>query len=313
MKNNVLVVGSINVDYVIHTDRLPKLGETINGKDFAMNFGGKGANQAVAIAKSGCSVKMLGAVGCDTAGDMAVKNLESFGVDCSSVIRAEAPTGAAVITVCDGDNHIILDVGANACVTEDFVESNREAFEWADVVVMQYEIPMESVLAAAKLAKKSGKTVILNPAPVKKIDELLYGYVDWLVPNEFEAELITGIEQKNASDAAFAMENLRNMGCKNVIVTLGKRGCAYHDGDKIKYAGIFDVKRVDTTSAGDSFIGGFCASLCAGRSVDDAVYYASAVSSITVSRAGASVSIPTADEVSAFLKSSQMNPIVNED
>ena len=146
MKNNVLVIGSINVDYVIGTDRLPKLGETIVGKDFSMNFGGKGANQAVAIAKSGCNVRMLGAVGNDTAGDMAIKNLEGFGVDCSLVVRANAPTGAAVITVCGGDNHIILDVGANAFVTEELINANRAAFDWADVVVMQYEIPIESVL-----------------------------------------------------------------------------------------------------------------------------------------------------------------------
>lgn len=180
MNKKVLVIGSINVDYVIHTDRLPKLGETITGSDFAMNFGGKGANQAVSIAKSGCKVKMLGAVGNDLSGDLAIKNLKSFGVDTSSVIKAGAPTGAAAITVYGGDN--------------------------------------------------------------------------------------------------------------------------------IGYTGIFDVKRVDTTSAGDSFIGGFCSALCEGKSIDDAVYYASAVSSITIGRAGASVSIPTVDEVKDFLSKNTMRP-----
>ena len=174
MKNNVLVVGSINVDYVIHTDRLPKLGETIVGSSFSMNFGGKGANQAIAIAKSGCNVKMLGSVGNDQAGDMAIENLRQFGVDSSSVFRSDAPTGAAVITVCGGDNHIILDIGANACVTSEVIEGNQELFDWADILVMQYEIPVESVIAAAKLAKEKGKTVILNPAPVKAVDNELY-------------------------------------------------------------------------------------------------------------------------------------------
>ena len=306
MSKNVLVVGSINVDYVIHTERLPKLGETLTGDSFAMNFGGKGANQAVAIAKAGCNVKMLGAVGKDLTGDLAIKNLESFGVDCSSVIKADAPTGAAVITVCGGDNHIILDVGANAHVTPALIETQQELFDWADILVMQYEIPTESVLCAAKLAKEKGKTVILNPAPVKQVDTELYGYIDWIIPNEFEAQLITGITQDSDDDAESAMAQLRGMGCKNAIITLGKRGCAYHRGEEIGYAGIFNVKRVDTTSAGDSFIGGFCASLCEGKSIDDSVYYASAVSSITIGRAGASVSIPTADEVKEFLKSNTM-------
>ena len=308
MNAKVLVVGSINVDYVIHTDRLPKLGETITGKDFAMNFGGKGANQAVAIAKSGCEVKMLGAVGTDLSGELAVKNLEGFGVDTTPVLRVAAPTGAAVITVCGGDNHIILDVGANAYVTPEVVKANEELFDWADILVMQYEIPTESVIAAAKLANEKGKTVILNPAPVKEVDRELYKYIDWIIPNEFEAQLITGIEQNNDADAEAAMASLRALGCKNAIVTLGKRGCAYHNGGDVKYSGIFNVKRVDTTSAGDSFIGGFCASLCTGNGLDEAIYYAGAVSSITIGRAGASVSIPTADEVAEFLKNNKMMP-----
>ncbi len=308
MSANILVVGSINVDYVIHTDRLPKLGETITGKDFSMNFGGKGANQAVAIAKAGCRVKMLGAVGNDLSGELAIKNLQSFGVDTSSVIKAEAPTGAAVITVCGGDNHIILDVGANAYVTPEVIKAKEELFDWADILVMQYEIPTESVLEAAKLASEKGKTVVLNPAPVKQVNEELYKYIDWIIPNEFEAQLITGVEQNNDSDAKVAMARLRSLGCNNAIITLGKRGCSYYNGDDVRYAGIFDVKRVDTTSAGDSFIGGFCASLCSGKSIDEAIYYASAVSSITIGRAGASVSIPTADEVEEFLKNNVMLP-----
>ena len=305
MKNNVLVVGSINVDYVIHTERLPKLGETIVGSDFAMNFGGKGANQAIAIAKSGCHVKMLGAVGNDRSGDLAIENLEKFGVDCSSVLRVSAPTGAAVITVCGGDNQIILDAGANEHVTPELIKKNLDLFDWADILVLQYEIPTESVLAAAKIAKEKGRMVILNPAPVKEVDGGLYQYIDWIIPNEFEAELITKTKQNCDADAEKAMGVLRKMGCQNAIITLGKRGCAYHNGNNVKYCGIFDVKVVDTTSAGDSFIGGFCASLCDGKNIDEAIYYASAVSAITVSRAGASVSIPTADEVRLFLEKKQ--------
>ena len=302
MSKHVLVVGSINVDYVIHTNRLPKLGETITGDSFAMNFGGKGVNQAVAIAKAGCEVKMLGAVGTDLSGDLALKNLADCGVDGSEVLRVDAPTGAAVITVCGGDNHIILDVGANGCVTPEVIDAKRDLFAWADILVMQYEIPTESVLAAAKLAHELGKTVVLNPAPVKDVDRELYRYIDLMIPNEFEAELITGIAPVDDASAREVIASLRGLGCKNAIVTLGKHGCAYGVGDDVHFAGIYEVVTVDTTAAGDSFIGGICSKICEGWELDRAVRYAGAVSAITVSRAGAAVSIPSADEVENFLK-----------
>lgn len=303
---NVLVIGSINVDYVIHTERLPKLGETLTGSDFAMNFGGKGANQAVALAKTGSNVRMLGAVGKDLSGDLAVKNLESFGIDTTDVLRVDAPTGAAVITVCGGDNHIILDIGANAFVTPDAIRARENLFDWADCVVMQFEIPMESVLFAAQLAKKHGKVVILNPAPVKEAPAALYPCVDLIIPNEFETQLLTGIYPADDKTAADAIRALRKLGCRDALITLGKRGCCYTEGDSIAFAGIYDVKVVDTTAAGDSFIGGLCRTRLGGADMTTAVRYASAVSSITVSRKGAAVSIPTADEVEAFLKTHEM-------
>lgn len=302
MKNRILVIGSINVDYVIHTHRLPALGETITGEAFSMNFGGKGANQAVAIAKAGGNVKMLGAVGRDLPGEQAVSYLESMGVDCSAVLRVEGSTGAAVITVCGGDNHIILDMGANEKVTPEVITQNAALFDWADMVVMQYEIPVESVLAAAKLAKERGKTVLINPAPVKEVPNELYSYVDLITPNEFEANLITGIDPVNAVAAQKAIRTLQALGCKNAVITLGSRGCAYSEGDRIGFAGIYQVARVDTTAAGDSFLGGICAKLCEGKCLADAVTYAAAVSAIAVSRHGAAASIPTAEEVENFLK-----------
>ena len=289
MSRRVLVIGSINVDYVIHTDRLPKLGETLTGSNFAMNFGGKGANQAVALTKAGCEVRMLGAVGNDLLGDMALKNLNDCGVDASAVLRVDAPTGAAVITVCGGDNHIVLDVGANAHVTPDVIERSSELIEWADTVVMQYEIPVESVLAAARLSQKIGKRVVINPAPVKMVD----------------AELITGIKQETDEDARRAIAVLKSLGCRDVIVTLGGRGSAYSNGEKTVFHGVYKVTRMDTTAAGDSFVGGVCAKLCEGRSLDEAIDYATAVSAITVSRAGAAASIPTEDEVKHFLSTSR--------
>ena len=302
MSKNILVVGSINMDYVIHTDRLPKLGETITGQDFAMNYGGKGANQAVAVAKQGCTTKMFGAVGNDMAGGLAIQNLEYYGIDCEAVLRVDAPTGAAVITVCGGDNHIILDVGANSLVTPERITEREDLFQWADVVVMQYEIPVESVITAAKLAKKNSCFVILNPAPVKEVSEELYAYVDLVIPNEFEASLITGMEVKDRETAAIAIGKLMEKGCKNALITLGKQGCAYRNGESIQYEDIIPIKVVDTTAAGDSFIGGLCTRLCEGAEISEAVKYATAVSTLTVSRPGASVSIPTCDEVREFLK-----------
>ncbi len=301
MEKKILVVGSINMDYVIYTERLPKLGETITGHDFSMNYGGKGANQAIAIAKQGCVTRMFGAVGKDLSGGLAVKNLEAYGVDCEAVLRVDAPTGAAVITVCGGDNHIILDIGANGLVTPERITEREDLFAWADIVVMQYEIPVESVLTAMKLAKKNGCFVILNPAPVKEVPQELYSYVDLIVPNEFEASLITKIEVKDRSGAKEALQKLIAMGCKNAIVTLGKQGCAYLDRDEVQYEDIIPIKVVDTTAAGDSFIGGLCTKLSEGTPMRDAVRYATAVSTLTVSRAGASVSIPDREEVQSFL------------
>lgn len=308
MSKNVLVVGSINVDYVIGTDRLPKLGETIEGKGFAMNFGGKGANQAVALARAGCHVTMLGAVGEDLPGELAIKNLESCGVSCEGVDRVAGPTGAAVITVCGGDNHIILDAGANGKVTPERIAEREDLFAAADVIVMQYEIPMDAILAAAGMARKHGKKVILNPAPAKAADPALYPYVDLLIPNEFEAGQITGIAITDRTTARAAMDALCRLGVKEALITLGKHGSAYLSAGELHYAGIYPVTAVDSTAAGDSFIGGLCAKLCEGASMDEAVAYASAVSAIAVSRHGAGVSIPTAAETEAFLQDHSITP-----
>lgn len=299
---HVLVIGSINVDYVIHTERLPKLGETLNGSDFSMNFGGKGANQAVALAKAGCEVKMLGAVGKDLPGSLAVTHLQEAGVDTSAVFSVDKPTGAAVITVCCGDNHILLDSGANGTVTPQAIVAREDLFDWAEIVVMQYEIPIESVLCAARLAKEKGKTVIVNPAPAREVPTELYEYTDLIIPNEFEAEGITGIAPKDDEDAVKVLTKLCRLGCKGAIVTLGERGSAYSENGEVGFMGIYPVRAVDSTAAGDSFIGGLCARLCGGASLREAIEYAAAVSAITVERKGASDSIPTEQETLAFLK-----------
>ena len=309
MSGKVLVLGGINVDYVIHSERAPREGESLIGSDFRVNCGGKGANQAIAIAKLGCEVKIIGAVGCDSGGEISLGNLKSFGVDTSSVVRAGTHTGAALITVAGGDNRIVVAVGANDELTCEDIDRRREDFKWADIVVMQLEIPTNVVLYAAKIAKEYGKTVILNPAPVRDIDKEVYSYVDLVIPNEIEAELISGIAPTDKESTESALRFFTSLSAKNAIITLGDRGSAYLLEGEYFERGVYKVRRVDTTSAGDSFIGGLCVCLSEGKDLHGAIDYAAAVSAITVSREGASVSIPTKNEVELFLKSNSERKI----
>jgi ribokinase len=294
---NILIIGSINIDLVINTDILPKLGETIHGRNFMTAYGGKGANQAVAVAKLYGKADMIGAVGSDEFGKLLKGNLEANHVETKGVKIADTNSGVAVITVCGGDNHIILDGGANDAVSPAWIDENLDLIKNADIVIFQLEIPMETIIYAAKKAKECGCKVLLNPAPAAKLPEELLAYTDIIIPNEHEAAIITGHE--NEVDA---LKALYDNGNRNVIVTLGSKGCIYNDGKEIKSQTPFKVKAVDSTAAGDSFIGGYCSALCEGKTMEEAIRFATAVSAITVSRPGASVSIPTRTEVEEFLK-----------
>lgn len=297
---NILIIGSINIDLVINTDILPKLGETIHGRNFMTAYGGKGANQAVAVAKLYGKADMIGAVGSDEFGKLLKGNLEANHVETKGVKIADTNSGVAVITVCGGDNHIILDGGANDAVSPAWIDENLDLIKNADIVIFQLEIPMETIIYAAKKAKECGCKVLLNPAPAAKLPEELLAYTDIIIPNEHEAAIITGHE--NEVDA---LKALYDNGNRNVIVTLGSKGCIYNDGKEIKSQTPFKVKAVDSTAAGDSFIGGYCSALCEGKTMEEAIRFATAVSAITVSRPGASVSIPTRTEVEEFLKNQQ--------
>ena len=294
---NILIIGSINIDLVINTDILPKLGETIHGRNFMTAYGGKGANQAVAVAKLYGKADMIGAVGSDEFGKLLKGNLEANHVETKGVKIADTNSGVAVITVCGGDNHIILDGGANDAVSPAWIDENLDLIKNADIVIFQLEIPMETIIYAAKKAKECGCKVLLNPAPAAKLPEELLAYTDIIIPNEHEAAIITGHE--NEVDA---LKALYDNGNRNVIVTLGSKGCIYNDGKEIKSQTPFKVKAVDSTAAGDSFIGGYCSALCERKTMEEAIRFATAVSAITVSRPGASVSIPTRTEVEEFLK-----------
>ena len=294
---NILVIGSANIDLTIHTDRMPKLGETVTGHGFSMNSGGKGANQAVAAAKLGGDVKFLGVIGNDTYGEKLLADLRKSGAFFEGITADGVPTGTACITVVNGDNFIVLNPGANDLLTPEIIEEKAELIRKSDYVIMQLEIPVDSVLRAAVIAKDAGTSVVLNPAPVKELPDEIYRLTDIMIPNEYEAMLLTGISTDNEQGCRAAVEDLRKKGVKTVIITLGDRGCVYNDGDRIIFhpAGKADV--VDTTSAGDSFIGALCCKLASGNSLTESIDYATKVASVTVSRRGASESIPYAHEI----------------
>ncbi len=295
--SKILVVGSINMDLTIETERMLKLGETISGKNFKTLAGGKGANQAVAASRLGGDVKFLGAVGEDSYGKELLENLENENIKFEGSVLEGTTTGIAVITVCGGDNCIILDGGANMKITPDTVRAKRCLFEWADFVVFQLEIPLDTVLCGAKLARECGAKVVLNPAPAQNLPDEIYKNTDIIIPNETEAEIITGIAIKDKNDCEKAVSELRSRGVEQVIITLGDKGCVYNKESEIIFKDPIETTVVDTTAAGDSFIGSVCVALGNGKTIDEAVDYATKVSSITVSRRGASVSIPYANEI----------------
>lgn len=285
MSKKILVIGSINKDLVITTPRFPKEGETILGNNFYTANGGKGANQACAIGKLGGNVAMLGAVGNDNFGKDLSNALSSNNVNINNLlIKNDVSTGIAVITVAnDGANHIIVAQGANALITKNDVKEDLIAS--FDIIVMQLEIPLEIAKYAASVAKKLGKTVVLNPSPAVKLDKEFLSCVDILIPNETEIDIIGGID--------YVLE----CGVKNIILTLGADGCDLITKEKRKHFDAYKVDVVDTTAAGDSFLGGVVRTIADGKNIEEAIEFATKVSNITVTKKGAIDSIPTYNEV----------------
>lgn len=297
---NFTVIGSINNDYVINTKRMPEKGETVKGCGFSLNYGGKGANQAAAIAKLGGNVTFIGAVGNDTNGINAVNNLKENNVKTENIAYTGTNTGAAVITVCSGDNRIILDSGANDLVTKDMIDKNYDVIAQSDAVIMQLEIPLETVAYAAQKAHNAGVKVILNPAPVCDLPKQLTDNTDIIILNETETQYLTKIYPDTNESRIKCIGILKNTGIEQVIITLGADGCVFNMGDDIFHQKSYKVDVVDTTAAGDTFIGAFC--LNSDNDTAQAVKYATAASAITVSRAGAICSIPDKKETERFLK-----------
>lgn len=297
MAGKITVIGSANADLVIHSDKMPELGETITGSNFQINAGGKGLNQAVAIAKLGGNVSFLGAVGNDANGQMLTDTLYANGVSYKGITAEQIPTGIAMITVVDGNNFIILDPGANYALTPEIIEQHSASIAESDFCVMQLEIPLESVMKVCEIATKNDTKVILNPAPFRFLPDALLSQIDYLIPNEHEAQDLTGICLDINENCKKAIWTLQKMGVKNVIITLGERGCVYNNGNEIVFHPAAKANVVDTTSAGDCFIGALVTKLAQDESLESAIEYATKASAIAVSREGASKSIPYANEI----------------
>jgi len=297
---NILVVGSLNADLVVRAPRFPQPGETITGEDLQVVPGGKGANQAVAAARLGAKVSMLGRVGKDNFGDFLLSNLKANHVNSKFIQRDDASTGTAIIIVdSNGQNSIVLSPGANGKVSPADVE-NASLFHH-DLLMLQLEIPPPTVLAAAHKAREHNLRVVLNPAPAKEIPDELIALTDFIIPNETELGLLTNQPVNDMTSAERAANKLLERGAKSVIVTLGSKGALTVNGTQVTHVDTFKVNVIDTTAAGDAFIGGFATALLSNKSLEESVRYGCACGALATTKFGAQPSLPTKEEVENFL------------
>lgn len=298
--SNILVVGSLNADLVVRTSRFPQPGETINGDDLQVIPGGKGANQAVAAARLGSNVSMLGRVGKDNFGDFLLDNLRSNNVDSRLIQQDDASTGTAIIVVdANGQNSIVLSAGANGKVSSSDVE--HASFPDFNLLLLQLEIPTPTVLSAARRAKENNVSVILNPAPAKELPDELVSLVNFIIPNETELSLLTNQTVNDISSIEKAARTLLERGAPKVIVTLGGNGALMVTKEFAQHVPPFKVDVVDTTAAGDAFIGGFATALLQNKMLEDAVRYGCACGALATTKFGAQPSLPTKEEVERFM------------
>ncbi|MTV48755.1 ribokinase [Heliobacillus mobilis] len=293
---HVLVIGSINMDLVCYSDRIPHVGETVMGSRFTTVPGGKGANQAMAASRLGAQVSFIGAVGKDSYGREMLQYFQNNRLQTTYIKEVDDSTGVALINVdAAGNNQIVVVPGANYRLGPADLEAAQEAFAGCDVVVLQLEVPLETVGKAIELGKRFGKPVILNPAPVQSLPEEWLSQVDYLVPNEHEALLLGG-EPEDGFEKLFHKIN------GTLIVTLGDKGLLFIDEEGSRSQSAFEVKPVDTTAAGDAFVGGFSVALAEGRPISEALRFASATAALSVTHSGAQTSLPHRNEVLEFLE-----------
>ena len=296
LQKRILVIGSLNMDQVTRVHKTPKVGETVMGSGLHLNPGGKGANQAVAMGKLGAHVTMIGQVGDDASGEALKANLEAMHViDKVGVVKNEASGTAIIMVNDDADNSIVVIEGANGKLTPDMVK--EEWFDDVEIVVAQLEVPYETVKRAFQLAKKRNIMTVLNPAPAKQLDAAFMQEIDLLVVNETEFEVVTGRHWNNTDDLVWAHGHHK---LNSVLLTLGKRGAYYFDGIKFSYCAAHLVDAVDTTAAGDSFIGGVLSEFALGKTVEESMEYATLVAAYTVTKIGAQSALPTREALDVF-------------
>ena len=301
---NIVVVGSLNMDLVIQVPTIPKLGETVLGNNFATFPGGKGANQAVAAARLGASVAMVGQVGADTYGESLINSLSTEGVNIDQIFMDESTaTGVAMISVDDsGQNSIVVASGANFTLTNEQIQSAWEKLGDIDILIMPLETPPDTILEAARLANRRDVQVVLNPAPARLLEEELLSLVDVLVPNEHEILQVSEYYDSVKTDVEKAARTLIGQGANAVVTTLGSNGVSIVENNKNEVLlPPFSVDVVDTTAAGDSFVAALAVGLGEGKTLYEACYFANAAGALTVTKLGAQPSLPTRTEVKEFL------------
>ena len=299
----VLVVGSLNMDLTAFAPRLPLPGETLMGTGWATANGGKGGNQAVAAARLGAHVAMIGRVGRDAHGEALRAALVAEGIECDAISTDPVhPSGVALITVDSrSQNTIVVIAGSNAELTSADIDAQRDLFAAATIVLFQLETPLASVRRGIQLASELGKVVILNPAPAPEsavLGEDILAGVSLLVPNETEAAKLSQLPVTSVEEAILAAQDLRSRGCREVIVTLGALGVVHVGPSQSRHYPARETQALDTTAAGDTFIGGLAASLARGDDLTQAIYFGQLAASLSVSRPGAQSSIPTLAQVS---------------
>ncbi|MBS4206690.1 ribokinase [Bacillus sp. FJAT-50079] len=296
----ILIIGSLNMDLVSHVSHLPQAGETISSFKFQEVLGGKGANQAVAAAKLGANVSMIGKVGADDYGKALRNGLEQSGVNTKG-IRIEGSTGMAFITVSkNGENTIVLVPGANSKMKRSDINQLKYMIEQSDIIIMQLEIPFETVEYTIQLAEKQKKDIILNPAPAQQLPYPLLKSIHTLIPNETELHLLTGMPTSTINEVQVAAHYLKSLGLNRIIVTMGEKGSYLINGEQQIHIPAYRVKSIDTTAAGDAFIGAFAVGVTKGMDDQKAAEFATKVSAIVVTKEGAQPSLPTLEEVDRF-------------
>lgn len=304
MKNKIAVIGSLNTDITIKMEKFPERGETVLGSDYHKSQGGKGANQAVAAAKAGADVVFIAKAGDDEFAKEAINGYRSYGINVSHIIMDKnEKTGLALIWVdAKGENSIAVASGANMKLSPEDIGSCTEAIKSADILLVQLEIPLETVIKVVDVAYENNVKVILNPAPAFELPESLLKKISIITPNLPELEKITGMSVKEDKEVEAACRVLKQKGVENVIVTLGKKGSCVFTEKGFEYISAFEVEAVDTTAAGDVFNGALAAALVNKKPLKGAMLFANAAAAISVTKLGAQVSAPSGEQAEKFLE-----------